>query len=69
MNQNELKKRARIFQDAVLVSTLHLTSARKKDDNLDKSLDTHALDASYGSANIDCIDFDKLKLILEKIIN
>lgn len=64
MNVLELNKRAAVFANPSLLSTLHLTSARKADDSDDTSLETHALDAQYPSVNIQCIDFDTLKLVL-----
>lgn len=62
MDQNELRKRSEIFQDSAFAITLHSASARKEDDCHDEGPDTHALDTTYKSADIGCINFDELKL-------
>lgn len=64
MNSAELSKRALVFRDATLMSTLRQTSARKPDDANDCQMEPYAFDSQYSSSGIACLDFDALKLAL-----
>lgn len=62
MFKSELDKHAEVLKDPQFESTLHLTSARKKDDSEDDGLAPYVLDENRATANLKCIDFDAVKL-------
>lgn len=62
MFEIELARHADVIKDPHVLSTLHLTSARKKDDNEDDGLEPFVLDDQHKSASLECVDFDAVKL-------